>query len=115
MRLVNPIERPLSAKEVPTASTTTGAPSVGISPASSIWGCSAGQSSTAGSVVSVYRSVDPERMRRETLVGVYVWAGEAASLIEDATLRKQNRLDKTPTESVQRCLRRVRGLTAAPA
>jgi predicted transcriptional regulator len=32
-----------------------------------------------GGVVKVYHSVDLERMCRETLIGFYVWAGEAAS------------------------------------
>ena len=41
-----------------------------------------------GGVVNVYHSVDLDRMRRETLVGFYVWAGEAASLIEQANLTK---------------------------
>ena len=45
-----------------------------------------------GGVVNVYHSVDLERMRRETLIGFYVWAGEAASLIEDANLTKQDYL-----------------------
>ncbi|WP_435197394.1 helix-turn-helix domain-containing protein [Natronomonas sp. EA1] len=49
-----------------------------------------------GGVVKVYHSVDLERMRRETLVGFYVWAGEAASLIEDANLTKRNYLDENP-------------------
>lgn len=43
-----------------------------------------------GGVVNVYHSVDLERMRRETLVGFYVWAGEAASLIEDANPTKRD-------------------------
>jgi predicted transcriptional regulator len=42
-----------------------------------------------GGVVNVYHSVDLERMRRETLIGFYVWAGEAAGLIEDANLTKR--------------------------
>ena len=46
-----------------------------------------------GGVVKVYHSVDLERMRRETLIGFYVWAGEAASLIEDANLTKQDYLE----------------------
>jgi predicted transcriptional regulator len=46
-----------------------------------------------GGVVKVYHSVDIERMRRDTLVGFYVWAGEAASLIEDANMTKQEYLD----------------------
>jgi len=46
-----------------------------------------------GGVVKVYHSVDLERMRRETLIGFYVWAGEAASLIEDANLTKKDYLE----------------------
>ncbi|MFC4247833.1 MarR family transcriptional regulator [Natribaculum luteum] len=46
-----------------------------------------------GGVVNVYHSVDLERMRRETLIGFYVWAGEAAALIEDANLTKQDYLE----------------------
>jgi predicted transcriptional regulator len=49
-----------------------------------------------GGVVKVYHSVDLERMRRETLIGFYVWAGEAASLIEDANLTKQDYLKENP-------------------
>jgi predicted transcriptional regulator len=49
-----------------------------------------------GGVVNVYHSVDLERMRRETLVGFYVWAGEAAALIEDANLTKQDYLEDNP-------------------
>jgi predicted transcriptional regulator len=49
-----------------------------------------------GGIVKVYHSVDLERMRRETLIGFYVWAGEAASLIEDANLRKQDYLEENP-------------------
>jgi predicted transcriptional regulator len=50
----------------------------------------------AGGIVNVYHSVDLERMRRETLVGFYVWAGEAATLIEDANLTKQGYLEENP-------------------
>lgn len=50
----------------------------------------------AGGVVKVYRSVDLERMRRETLIGFYVWAGEAAALIEDANVSKRDYLDENP-------------------
>jgi predicted transcriptional regulator len=46
-----------------------------------------------GGVVNVYHSVELERMRRETLIGFYVWAGEAASLIEDANLTKRKYLE----------------------
>jgi predicted transcriptional regulator len=49
-----------------------------------------------GGVVNVYHSVDLERMRRETLIGFYVWAGEAAALIEDANLTKQDYLEENP-------------------
>ncbi|MFT4957052.1 MAG: putative transcriptional regulator [Halobacteriales archaeon] len=47
-----------------------------------------------GGVVNVYHSVDLERMRRETLIGFYIWAGEAASLIEDANLTKRDYLEE---------------------
>ena len=50
----------------------------------------------AGGVVNVYHSVDLERMRRETLIGFYIWAGEAAALIEDANLTKQDYLEENP-------------------
>lgn len=43
-----------------------------------------------GGFVNVYHSVDLEKMRRETLVGFYIWAGEAATLIERANLTKQD-------------------------
>jgi predicted transcriptional regulator len=49
-----------------------------------------------GGVVNAYHSVDLERMRRETLIGFYVWAGEAATLIEDANLKKQDYLEANP-------------------
>ena len=49
-----------------------------------------------GGVVNVYHSVDLERMRRETLVGFYVWAGEAASLIEEANITKREYLEENP-------------------
>jgi predicted transcriptional regulator len=53
-----------------------------------------------GGVVNVYHSVDLERMRRETLVGFYVWAGEAAELIEDANLTKQDYLEDNPNSDL---------------
>lgn len=53
-----------------------------------------------GGVVNVYHSVDLERMRRETLVGFYVWAGEAAALIEDANLTKRDYLDENPDQEL---------------
>jgi predicted transcriptional regulator len=49
-----------------------------------------------GGIVNVYHSVDLERMRRETLLGFYVWAGEAAALIEDANLTKKDYLEENP-------------------
>lgn len=49
-----------------------------------------------GGVVNVYHSVDLERMRRETLIGFYVWAGEAAALIEEANVTKQDYLEENP-------------------
>ncbi|TMT81557.1 MarR family transcriptional regulator [Haloterrigena sp. H1] len=54
----------------------------------------------AGGVVNVYHSVDLERMRRETLIGFYVWAGEAAALIEDANLTKQDYLEENPDQEL---------------
>jgi predicted transcriptional regulator len=53
-----------------------------------------------GGVVNVYHSVDLERMRRETLVGFYVWAGEAATLIEEANLTKQEYLSENPDQEL---------------
>lgn len=54
----------------------------------------------AGGVVNVYHSVDLEHMRRETLIGFYVWAGEAAALIEDANLQKQEYRDSNPDQEL---------------
>jgi predicted transcriptional regulator len=53
-----------------------------------------------GGVVKVYHLVDLERMRRETLVGFYVWAGEAAALIEEANLTKQDYLEENPDQGL---------------
>jgi predicted transcriptional regulator len=47
-----------------------------------------------GGVINAYHSVDLEQMRRETLIGFYIWAGEAASLIEEANLMKQDYLSE---------------------
>lgn len=44
------------------------------------------QNRPGGGVVNVYRPVDLDQVRHETLVGFYVWAGEAASLIETGDL-----------------------------
>jgi predicted transcriptional regulator len=46
-----------------------------------------------GGFITVFHSVDLEEMRKETLTGFYVWAGEAAALIEQANLTKQDYLD----------------------
>jgi len=43
----------------------------------------------SGGFVNVYHSIDLDEMREETLVGFYTWAGEAASLIEEANLAKE--------------------------
>ncbi len=53
-----------------------------------------------GGVVNVYHSIDLEEMRRETLLGFYVWAGEAAALIEDANLTKQDYLAGNPDQDL---------------
>jgi len=47
-----------------------------------------------GGTVNVYHSIDLARMRRETLVGFYAWAGEAASLLEEANVTKEEYLDE---------------------
>lgn len=47
----------------------------------------------SGGFVNVYHSIDLDEMRTETLIGFYVWAGEAASLIEEANLTKEDYLD----------------------
>jgi predicted transcriptional regulator len=46
-----------------------------------------------GGFVNVYHSIDMEEMREDTLVGFYAWAGEAASLIEEANLTKEDYQD----------------------
>lgn len=47
----------------------------------------------SGGFVNIYHSIDLDEMRAETLIGFYVWAGEAASLIEEANLTKEDYLD----------------------
>ncbi|MUV88546.1 helix-turn-helix domain-containing protein [Halapricum sp. CBA1109] len=47
----------------------------------------------SGGFVNVYHSIDLDEMREETLVGFYAWAGEAASLIEEANLTKEDYRD----------------------
>jgi predicted transcriptional regulator len=47
----------------------------------------------SGGYVNVYHSIDLGEMREETLVGFYAWAGEAASLIEEANLTKEDYRD----------------------
>lgn len=53
-----------------------------------------------GGFVNVYRSIDIEEMRDESLVAFYAWAGEAATLIEAANLTKQDYLDAEYEESI---------------
>jgi len=47
----------------------------------------------SGGFVNVYHSIDLDEMREETLVGFYAWAGEAASLIDEANLTKEDYQD----------------------
>ncbi|WP_265112569.1 transcriptional regulator [Halosolutus halophilus] len=47
-----------------------------------------------GGVVNVYTGLPIEDVKRETIVGFYVWAGEAAKLIEAANLQKEEQLDE---------------------
>ena len=47
----------------------------------------------SGGFVNVYHSIDLEEMREETLIAFYTWAGEAASLIEEANLTKEDYRD----------------------
>jgi predicted transcriptional regulator len=47
----------------------------------------------SGGFVNVYYSRDLDEMRTETLVGFYAWAGEAASLIEEANVTKAEYVD----------------------
>lgn len=53
-----------------------------------------------GGVVNAYHSVDLDRMRRETLIGFYVWAGESAALIEDANMTKRDYLAENPDQEL---------------
>lgn len=55
----------------------------------------------SGGIVNVYHSIDIDRMRRETLIGFYVWAGEAASLIEEANVTKEEYLDEDYSEGLE--------------
>ncbi len=68
-----------------------------------------------GGVVNVYYSIDIERMHRETLVGFFVWAGEAASLIEEAHITKEMYLTETVRTVCRRCSGGVPGLTDTTA
>jgi len=54
----------------------------------------------AGGVVNVYHSTDLERMRRETLLGFFTWAGEAAELIDAANLTKQEYREVNPSREL---------------
>jgi predicted transcriptional regulator len=53
-----------------------------------------------GGFVNVYHSIDVAEMRRETLIGFYAWAGEAAALIEQANLTKEEYLDDDYSEGL---------------
>ena len=44
----------------------------------------------SGGFVNVYHSAELDQMREDTLVGFYTWAGEAASLIDEANLTKED-------------------------
>lgn len=55
----------------------------------------------AGGFVNVYHSIDLEEMRTESLVGFYVWAGEAAALIEQANLTKEDYLEANEAGELQ--------------
>jgi len=54
----------------------------------------------SGGFVNVYHSIDLEEMREDTLVGFYTWAGEAASLIEEANLTKADYRDANADDSL---------------
>lgn len=54
-----------------------------------------------GGFVTMYHSIDLEEMRRETLTGFYVWAGEAAALIEQANITKEEYLDGEYPEGLE--------------
>jgi len=53
-----------------------------------------------GGFVNVYRPIDVAEMRRESLIGFYLWAGEAATLIEEANLTKEDYLEGSYEESL---------------
>jgi predicted transcriptional regulator len=53
-----------------------------------------------GGFVNVYHSIDITEMHRDTMIGFYVWAGEAATLIEDANLTKEEYLDEEHAEGL---------------
>jgi predicted transcriptional regulator len=48
----------------------------------------------SGGFVNVYHSIDLQEMREESLIGFYAWAGEAASLLEEANLTKESYVDE---------------------
>jgi len=55
----------------------------------------------SGGYINVYHSIDLAQMRRETLVGFYVWAGEAGALLEEANLTKEEYLEDDHSEGLQ--------------
>jgi predicted transcriptional regulator len=56
----------------------------------------------SGGYINVYHSIDLARMRRETLVGFYVWAGEAGALLEEANRTKEEYLDEDHSEGLEK-------------
>jgi predicted transcriptional regulator len=54
-----------------------------------------------GGVVHVYHSADLEQSRYETLIGFCTWVGEAAALIEDANVTKQECFDENLDQELQ--------------
>jgi predicted transcriptional regulator len=54
----------------------------------------------SGGFVNVYHSIDLQEMREESLIGFYAWAGEAASLLEEANLTKETYADENGGEGL---------------
>lgn len=47
-----------------------------------------------GGIVNVYMGLPMKDIKQESIIGFYVWAGEAAKLIEAANLRKEKQLNE---------------------
>jgi predicted transcriptional regulator len=54
----------------------------------------------SGGFVNVYHSIDLQEMREESLIGFYAWAGEAASLLEEANLTKERYVSQNDSEGL---------------